>query len=1076
MDADCSGTSQLTPASFDGVSSLSPDSARPQALVEKEVECDDGDIVRRSFMPGILSTVPRSVRQAFKPICAPSRRRKGKKAVVKTLGPGAPKVGQTCVSKFLSGQGTSFLNQMRFVVAHDAEEDGDESDDDEPAAKEEEFKPHEPLVLYEPNEDERAHGAETIEVPPILCQFLRPHQREGVQFVFECIYGLKDIEGCGSILADDMGLGKTLQSLTVLYTMLKSVDARKAGVDLGCAATKKDRLIAKRAVVVCPCSLVKNWEAEFDKWINSRATSSSQRVECMALAESSRKTVEAMLDQFLAPSCRYDVLVISYETFRAQANRFVKKDAALLKSARKTSPNGCVDLIICDEAHRLKNADAQTSTALASLACQRRILLSGTPMQNDLVEFYAMVNFTNPGIFGSKEAFVKKYERPILRGREPDATDKQKSAAAERQKQLSAIADKFIIRRMNRLNARHLPPKLTQVVCCALTEPQRAMYQYLIQQREREHASEGSVKDALGYVQLLQKVCNHPSIVTTGSTGANSDPQQAERAAKLTSLLPAGSDAPHTKTGTPAEDDLNAPRGRGGRILSRHLYDQAANTAKAVDPSFSGKMRVLHALMRALFQERKERIVVVSVYMTTLDLIEAMCENEGWPSCKLGGSTPAKRRKKYNDEFNDPNSGYFAFLLSSKAGGCGLNLIGGSRLVMFDLDWNPATDKQAAARCWRDGQKLQCYTYRFVSTGTLEERMLQRQLSKEGLQNVIEDKEQVNHFSTDDLKRLFEYQRHTVSDLHDELQCSECTGKHAARKLTDTSKVGLGQAACALCVDWFKSDVLSGPFAHPALLTFPEVSAIANIEQLPKISRKIDLTQIVAKLEMPIGGYAKVADVTKDVHLIVKNAAKLWNKTDQAYIAAQEFHRHLEIHWKRLSESMLDIDAAEKAEALGAQSAAGDGAVKNSSTVGEAAFKKQLYPLPKEEDLNNWSHHASVDTIEDPVFKRAMRDIPGAVTFVFGPSTAFAPHITFCLRAGMYQDWDLIEVDMARARADEEARKQTAQTEAPSPDREHDDHAPSHFANQTMSPTLSKRHKKDVQVLRDSTNVPCDDR
>ena len=87
---------------------------------------------------------------------------------------------------------------------------------------------------------------------------------------------------------------------------------------------------------------------------------------------------------------------------------------------------------------------------------------------------------------------------------------------------------------------------------------------------------------------------------------------------------------------------------------------------------------------------------------------------------------------------------YFAFLLSSKAGGCGLNLIGGSRLVMFDLDWNPATDKQAAARCWRDGQRYQCYTYRFVSSGTLEERMLQRQLSKEGLQNVIEDKDQVS--------------------------------------------------------------------------------------------------------------------------------------------------------------------------------------------------------------------------------------------------------------------------------------------------------------------------------------------
>jgi len=110
-----------------------------------------------------------------------------------------------------------------------------------------------------------------------------------------------------------------------------------------------------------------------------------------------------------------------------------------------------------------------------------------------------------------------------------------------------------------------------------------------------------------------------------------------------------------------------------------------------VDPALSGKLRVLHALMSELRRKGRERIVVVSVYMTTLDLIEQMCNQEDWPSCKLGGSTSTKKRKQFNDEFNDPTANYFAFLLSSKAGGCGLNLIGGSRLVMFDLDWNPAT-------------------------------------------------------------------------------------------------------------------------------------------------------------------------------------------------------------------------------------------------------------------------------------------------------------------------------------------------------------------------------------------------
>ena len=113
----------------------------------------------------------------------------------------------------------------------------------------------------------------------------------------------------------------------------------------------------------------------------------------MALSDTSRKTVEGMIDQFLSPACYYDVLVISYETFRAQHQRFArKKDSA--------------DIIVCDEAHRLKNDEAQTSQALASLACRKRVLLSGTPMQNDLVEFFAMSNFTNPGGIGRGVLFT----------------------------------------------------------------------------------------------------------------------------------------------------------------------------------------------------------------------------------------------------------------------------------------------------------------------------------------------------------------------------------------------------------------------------------------------------------------------------------------------------------------------------------------------------------------------------------------------------------------------------------------------------------------------------------------------
>ena len=127
-------------------------------------------------------------------------------------------------------------------------------------------------MLYEPTDEEVEAGAEVIEVPPILCQWLRPHQREGVQFVFECVYGMKDYGGTGAILADDMGLGKTLQSITLLYTLLKSLG-------------RDGKRIAKRVIVVCPCSLVKNWQDEFEKWVNCRAKTKAERIECNAVAD-----------------------------------------------------------------------------------------------------------------------------------------------------------------------------------------------------------------------------------------------------------------------------------------------------------------------------------------------------------------------------------------------------------------------------------------------------------------------------------------------------------------------------------------------------------------------------------------------------------------------------------------------------------------------------------------------------------------------------------------------------------------------------------------------------------------------
>ncbi|XP_074313747.1 protein CHROMATIN REMODELING 25-like [Silene latifolia] len=208
----------------------------------------------------------------------------------------------------------------------------------------------EPLILWQ--SDELLQGSASsclalIMVDDLLVRFLRPHQREGVQFMFECVSGLQSAAGIhGCILADDMGLGKTLQSITLLYTLLRQ------GFD--------GKPMVNKAIIVTPTSLVSNWEAEIKKWVGDR-------VQLIALCESSRDEVVSGIDRFINPHSKIQVLIVSYETFRIHAPKF--------------SQSGSCDLVICDEAHRLKNDQTITNKALASLECKRRILLSGTPMQ-----------------------------------------------------------------------------------------------------------------------------------------------------------------------------------------------------------------------------------------------------------------------------------------------------------------------------------------------------------------------------------------------------------------------------------------------------------------------------------------------------------------------------------------------------------------------------------------------------------------------------------------------------------------------------------------------------------------------
>lgn len=197
-------------------------------------------------------------------------------------------------------------------------------------------------------------------------------------------------------------------------------------------------------------------------------------------------------------------------------------------------------------------------------------------------------------------------------------------------------------------------------------------------------------------------------------------------------------------------------------------------------------------MLITLFKTTDEKIVLVSNYTSTLDLLQTLLSSRGLSFLRLDGKTPSGRRQELVDKFNRTDSKTaFAFLLSAKSGGAGINLIGASRLVLFDLDWNPATDAQAMARIHRDGQKKQVKIYRMLTTGCFDEKIYQRQLTKTGLaDSVMDQKSTVGSFTMDELRDLFTLDTETECQTHDLLACT-CEGKGY---IADALEAGDGQS------------------------------------------------------------------------------------------------------------------------------------------------------------------------------------------------------------------------------------------------------------------------------------------
>ena len=550
------------------------------------------------------------------------------------------------------------------------------------------------IVMRKPQNVPRGKSIVDVVVDPILTKHLRHHQREGVKFLYECVMGMRDFEGQGSILADEMGLGKTLQTIALIWTLLKQNPIFEDGP------------VIKKALIVCPVTLINNWKKEFRKWLGNERIG-------VFVADNTK----TRLSDFTKGKS-YSVMIIGYERLRTVQEELKKGSG--------------IDIIIADEGHRLKTAQNKSAMAIKSLNTTRRVILSGTPIQNDLSEFFMMVDFVNPGLLGTFKSFTKNFETPIMKSRQPGAHSKEIEKGEAMSEELASLTAVFILRRTADILSKYLPPKTEYVLLCRPTSVQAAVYKHVLSSSLFQSAL-GNSEAQLQLITLLKKVCNSPTLLGTIAASSPEKPLSPMTAALLSSL----------------------------------------DSSLLQNGSSSAKIRVLDQLLHTLRQTTSEKIVLVSNFTSTLNLMEKLLTSEGIKYLRLDGSTPASKRQDLVETFNrSPATSITAFLLSAKAGGMGINLIGASRLVLFDVDWNPSVDLQAMARIHRDGQKRPCFIYRFLMKGGLDEKIWQRQVTKLGLaSSVMDQKGGTSSFTRDELRDLFRLDESALCQTHELIGC-----------------------------------------------------------------------------------------------------------------------------------------------------------------------------------------------------------------------------------------------------------------------------------------------------------------
>eukprot|EP00923_Selenidium_pygospionis_P045656 GHVN01078873.1.p1 GENE.GHVN01078873.1~~GHVN01078873.1.p1 ORF type:complete len:913 (+),score=165.91 GHVN01078873.1:262-3000(+) len=463
---------------------------------------------------------------------------------------------------------------------------------------------------------------------------LKPYQMEGLNWLINLHEG-----GLNGILADEMGLGKTFQTIALIAYLTET------------------RQMPGPHLVLGPKSTLGNWMNEVDKFCPS--------LKAFKFHGDRPAREEMKANEINPKKCKYDIIVTSFEMC-------VKEKSALQKFN--------FGYVIIDEAHRIKNEVSKLSQTVRQLKTSFRLLLTGTPLQNNLKELWALLNFLYPELFASADEFETLFSLSAGEDLSPSAREARNGEIVTR---LHKILRPFMLRRVKSEVDVAIPPKKELLLFVPLTAMQKNLYKALLSRNvdAMQDREGGGRARLLNLAMQLRKACNHPYLF---------DGQEDK------SLDPFGD----------------------------HVVANA------------GKLVLLDKLLVRLFA-RGSRILIFSQMTRMIDILEDFCRIRNYKHCRIDGDTSGEERDRQIESFNAPGSDTPIFILSTRAGGLGINLATADIVVLYDSDWNPQVDLQAMDRAHRIGQKHPVSVFRFCHEHSIEEKVIERANTKLQLDSAI---------------------------------------------------------------------------------------------------------------------------------------------------------------------------------------------------------------------------------------------------------------------------------------------------------------------------------------------------